>query len=343
MNKTLLFCVAMAVTFTPTLALADKTAQAREAYRLGREAYKAGNYREALIHLKKAYKLKPLPALLRYTGETYYKMNKAQEAIKYFRAYIKAAPMAVDRAKVEGKVRQLELIVGPGDEEEDEEDMAPPPPPPPMPDEEEEPSGDTTSPPPPPDDPVDNEPAPRPKPKAKPAKDQPLGMDDENPLLAADRRRKAAAARQRRGGGGSSRRGGGKKKGGGASGLKIAGWTTVGLGVAGLVVGGIMAGLASGQASELQDIVKSKNPDMNDPKEAYSKAHHDKVVAYDQYNKGAIGGFVAGGVLAGTGVVLLIVDAMSGGKERADAGQQRVVVAPVFGDQIMGLTGQVNF
>lgn len=339
MRKTLLFCVAMAIAFTPTLALADTTADAREAYRKGREAYKAGNYREALVYLQKAYKLKPLPALLRYTGETYYKMNKAREAIKYFRAYIKAAPMAVDRAKVEGKVRQLELIVGPGDDEEEEE-MAPPPPPPPMPDEEEDDPAGTAAPPPPPPDPGTTEPDPATEPKAQPTKTQALGDDDENPLLAADRRRKAAARQHKRSGGGG-RRGG--KKSEGSSGLKIAGWTTVGLGAAGIIVGGIMAGLASGKASDLQDIVKAENPHMNNPKVSYSKAHHDMVVSYDQFNKGAIGGFVAGGVLLGTGVVLLLVDGMSGGKERADSGHKRVVVAPIIGEQLMGMTGQVSF
>ncbi len=334
MKKTLLFCVAMAIALTPTLALADKTAQAREAYRLGREAYKAGNYREALVHLKKAYKLKPLPALLRYTGETYFKMNQAQDAIKYFRAYIKAAPMAVDRAKVEGKVRQLELIVGPGDEEE-EGDLAPPPPPPPMPDDEPEPAPATTSSAPPPPPPAaDPEPAPRPR--SKPKATTAIGDDDENPLLAADRRRKAAARqkKQRKKRAASS---------GGSSGLKVAGWTTLGVGVVGLAVGGILAGLASGKATELQDIVKEGNPDMDQPTVTYNEAHHNLVVKYDQLNKGAIGAFVAGGVLAGTGAVLLIVDGLSGGKERADAGQRRVVVAPVVSEQLLGVSGQVSF
>ena len=117
----------------------------------------------------------------------------------------------------------------------------------------------------------------------------------------------------------------------------------MGLGAAGIIVGGVMAVLASGKASDLQDIVKADNPDMNTPKISYSKAHHDMVVSYDQFNKGAIGGFVAGGVLLGTGVVLLLVDGMSGGKERADAGLKRVVVTPIIGEQIMGMSGQVNF
>ena len=340
MRKTLVICVALAAMLTSGVAHADNMAKAREAYRKGREAYKAGDYREALIYLKKAYKLKPMPALLRYTGETYYKLNQAQEAIKYFRLYLKAAPMAADRAKVESKVRQLELIVGPADEEEDEFAPPPPPPPPPMPDDA---TGPDTAAPPPPDDPVPA-PAPAPRPAPKPrrsAVDQPLGADDEDPLLAADRRRKAA----QRAGGGSTRRGGerGGTKDSGSGGLFIAGVTTAALGAVGIIVGGVMAGLANGKASELQDIVKEGNPDMNKPTVSYSKKHHDLVVSYDSFNKGAIGGFVAGGVLLGTGVVLIVVNVVSGPKKKADASESRVVFAPVIGQGTMGMTGQVRF
>ena len=333
MKRTLLFSVAMAVALTPTLALADKTAQARESYRLGREAYKAGNYREALVHLKKAYKLKPLPALLRYTGETYFKLNQAQEAIKYYRAYIKAAPMAVDRAKVEAKVRQLELIVGPGDEEEEEE-MAPPPPPP-MPDEDTEPA-DTpaTTPPPPPPPSASSRPAPRPR--AQPKSSGVIGEDDENPLLAADRRRKAQARQKKQ------HRRSRKAKASSASGLFVAGGILTGVGALGVIIGGVMTGLANGKESELQEIVDA-NQSNGQPTLAYNKEHHDLVVQYDQFSKASIGGYVAGGVIAGAGIVLLIVGASVSGGEKADAGESRVVVAPVLGKEYMGLSGQVSF
>ncbi len=162
--------------------------------------------------------------------------------------------------------------------------------------------------------------------------------------MAADRRRKAQARR------GAGRRTWGRVSSGiklssfrRSLGLKIAGWTTVGIGAVGLIVGGVLAGLASSKANELEDIVKAGNPTMDKPTVSYSKEHHDMVVSYDSLNKGGVGTLVAGGVLAGPGAVLLIINAVSGGKKKADAGTTRVVIAPSINSQNFGLTGQVSF
>ena len=103
-----------------TPARADNAAEARKAFKAGRTAFKAGNYAVAATELGRAYKLKPHPALLRYLGQTYYKMNKARKAISYFKRYLKDSPQAPDRAKIQAKVRELEMVVGASDDDDDD-------------------------------------------------------------------------------------------------------------------------------------------------------------------------------------------------------------------------------
>lgn len=324
---------------SPAPALADETEEAREAYRQGREAYKAGNYREALVYLKRAHELKPMPALLRYMGDTYYKMNKARQAITEYKKYLKEAPMAEDRAKIEERVRQLELIVGPGDDEEDDEDYsaAPPPPPP-----EDDPAA---APEPEPAPAVKPRPVPRPAPKPAPeaqpapAKDpeidmRPTGEDTEDPLIAADRRRKAAAAQR-------GREGGEEK--GGSPAVGIGKWVALAGGVAGMAMGIAFNRLAASEASKLEDAITAGNPDKDKPTVSYSKEHHDMITKHGTYNNAAIGSFVAGGVLLGTAVALFVVDAVSGGSKKERAEARRLYLAPAAGGEYMGFAGEIQF
>ena len=119
MKKIIIVMVAVwAVAALPVQAQAND-AEAKEAYKKGRALYKAGKYAEAVVELQRAYTLKPHPSLLRYMGDTYYKMNDARKAIDHYKKYLKAAPQAADKEKVEGKVRQLELVVGASDDEEE--------------------------------------------------------------------------------------------------------------------------------------------------------------------------------------------------------------------------------
>lgn len=334
-----LFC-----TIASAPARADTAAEARAAYQEGKQAFKAGNYREALISLKKAYKLQPRPALLRYMGDTFYKMNKARQAINAYKSYLNHAPQAADRDKVQAKVRQLELIVGSGDEEEDDFGDT-------------EPTSSGTAPPPPPDLPADTE-----EPTSSGSSSggttttttttdnsgidlRPTGEDTEDPLAAADRRRKAREAAATRGS---------TDKGGGSSAVGVAKWVMLGVGVAGLVVGGVFQGLAGSKASELEDRVRTDcpkgqtncggNPDMNSPVVEYNIDHWNLEQSYKTNQKVAIGMFIAGGVVAATSAVLFIVD--SGGKEERRAkgeSRRRVVVAPMVGPETYGVAGAVNF
>jgi hypothetical protein len=307
-------------------AWADRAAEAKAAYKLGKEHFKAGEYREALIQLQKAYKLKPHPSLLRYMGDTCYKMNQARQAIKYYRKYLEKAPMAADRDKVDAKVRQLELIVGAGEEDEEDDEqagIAPPPPPPP--------------------------PLPRTRRPARGGRVdmRPTGEDTENPLLAADRRRRAEASTRTR-----TRTRRRRDKPSGA--LKVMKWVTTSVGVAGLVTGITFMVLAKGKANDLQTAVKEDcptsspncpgNPEMNNPVVPYALKHHELLQDYKLFNTVGIVGLSVGGALVATGVVLFIMDAKSGNKERRRSQLgPRVAVTPVFGGGLYGVAGEVRF
>lgn len=104
--------VAALVLAMPSLGRADDDAEitqmAKEHYKLGLDAYNAGNYTEAIKELKKAYLLKRLPALLLNIGATYRKMGDAANAVTYYKKYLAEAPNAKDRGDVEATVAELE-------------------------------------------------------------------------------------------------------------------------------------------------------------------------------------------------------------------------------------------
>ncbi|MDJ0762952.1 MAG: hypothetical protein QNJ97_08190 [Myxococcota bacterium] len=80
---------------------------------------------------------------------------------------------------------------------------------------------------------------------------------------------------------------------------KVIGWVLIGTGAAGLVTGSVLQGLAGAKKQNAQEVATY---------EQFLK-EEDKMSAFQ---KGAYVGFIAGGVLAGTGIVLTLV---SNGKE----------------------------
>lgn len=87
------------------------------------------------------------------------------------------------------------------------------------------------------------------------------------------------------------------------------GWAALGVGVAGLAVGGITGGLAIDRQADLED-------DCGDALDCPPRFYDDA----DNYNALRIAsavGFYAGGAFAATGIVLLAVSALDDGEERA--------------------------
>ena len=71
---------------------ADVTRMAKEHYKVGLEAYKAGKFDVAIKELKKAYLLKRLPQLLLNIGATYRKMGDLDMSLHFYSKYLDEAP-----------------------------------------------------------------------------------------------------------------------------------------------------------------------------------------------------------------------------------------------------------
>ncbi len=107
------------------------------------------------------------------------------------------------------------------------------------------------------------------------------------------------------GGGG----GGGEGQPSSGSTLRTIGFVAIGVGGAGLIAGGVTGGLAMGKHGELED---------NCPNGVCAAGQQDTLDSYHTLGTISTIGFIAGGVIAATGVVLVLV-APSDAKEPASA------------------------
>src|SRR5438046_375585 len=104
----LLFATAAAPAFAQDED-AEVTRMAKEHYKAGLEAYKAGKYNVAIKELQKAYLLKRLPALLLNIGATYRKMSEFDNAIHYYQKFLDEAPAdARERPEVQTIIAEIQ-------------------------------------------------------------------------------------------------------------------------------------------------------------------------------------------------------------------------------------------
>src|SRR5437762_2583134 len=82
--------------------------RARELYRDAQKLYDVGEYSEAEMAFKKAYLLFDHPAFLLNMAQCERQMRRNTEALTLYRAYLRRAPAAVNRAEVEALIARLE-------------------------------------------------------------------------------------------------------------------------------------------------------------------------------------------------------------------------------------------
>lgn len=322
----LIFPLAMLLTIIcVSSARADDEEAAREAFQKARVYFKAGHYESAIKLLEAAYKFKPHPALLRYMAQTYFKMNKAVSAIKYFKRYLKEAPQAPDKEEVMTKIRELELIVGSASEEEEVTKKPIASVPKPLP-----PSQETKP----------------PKTSKKLSVDlAPTGEDAEDPFKEHSISTSPNVVVV-----GSSRR----SFRSGATPWTYVKWGSVGTGVAGLALGITFAVLSSSRASEAQDMARRKNPNLDNPGETYPEDIHNVLMDYQNFRTISILSFVVAGVAAGGTLTGFLMDDSGSSSRTAVVDDQRneaatqtnssrFAVTPMFGNGSLGLMGQGSF
>jgi tetratricopeptide (TPR) repeat protein len=82
--------------------------QAREKYQRGAEAYKARRYQEAIDRFLEADRLASSPAFAFNVAVAYEDLGDRARALHWFRAYLRRAPNAKDRADIERRISRLQ-------------------------------------------------------------------------------------------------------------------------------------------------------------------------------------------------------------------------------------------
>lgn len=105
-------------------ARAEDAKLAREHFQAGSKLYDLGKFAEAAREYEAAYQAKSDPALLFNIGQAYRAAGDAHHAILAYRAYLRNAPDAANRADVEGHIARLNQLL---DEQRAQPTPSPPP------------------------------------------------------------------------------------------------------------------------------------------------------------------------------------------------------------------------
>ncbi len=89
-------------------ARADDKAKAREAFRVGTQHFKLGEYEQALDSFKEAYRNFESPVFLYNIAQCERQLNHKQEAIRFYRQYLADAKDATNRDEVQGIINKLQ-------------------------------------------------------------------------------------------------------------------------------------------------------------------------------------------------------------------------------------------
>jgi len=106
--------LSVAVTFLLALgatpARADDSAAAREHYQKGTSFYDLGKYPEAIKEFEAAYEIKNDPALLYNLAQSNRLAGNTDQALHFYRTYLRYVPTAKNRAEIEDRIKQLEQL-----------------------------------------------------------------------------------------------------------------------------------------------------------------------------------------------------------------------------------------
>jgi iron complex outermembrane receptor protein len=94
----------------PALALADKRADAKRHFREGMALIAAGQVERGIAELKRAYAIKPHPAVLYDIAKAYVEIGDIEEALGYFRQYVATDP--ADKEHVLKVMQRLQAAIG---------------------------------------------------------------------------------------------------------------------------------------------------------------------------------------------------------------------------------------
>jgi Flp pilus assembly protein TadD len=99
--------------FAEKLALTDMAKDANQAFKLGRAAFKAGQYGDALVYFHMGYALAPdLPGFLRELGSTYDKLGESARKVEFYRRYLVSRPFGANADVVRAELAKDKDVLG---------------------------------------------------------------------------------------------------------------------------------------------------------------------------------------------------------------------------------------
>jgi tetratricopeptide (TPR) repeat protein len=104
--RVMVLCLGMSM--PPPAARADDAVTAKARYESGVRHYDLSEWEPALLDFKEAYRNKPDPAFLYNIAQCHRKLGHTEEAITFYRSYLRRAPDAKNREEVERRIGELE-------------------------------------------------------------------------------------------------------------------------------------------------------------------------------------------------------------------------------------------
>jgi tetratricopeptide (TPR) repeat protein len=99
--------------FAQKLALAEVTAEAKQAFALGRAAFRKGQYGDALVYFHVGHALAPeLPGFLRELGATYDKLGAVEQKREFYRRYLVQRPFGGNADVVRAELAKERDVLG---------------------------------------------------------------------------------------------------------------------------------------------------------------------------------------------------------------------------------------
>jgi tetratricopeptide (TPR) repeat protein len=92
----------------PLRAFADDVAEAKRRFKSANQHYALGEYQQALDDFKAGYRAKEDPVFLYNIAQCYRALNDNQNAVSFYKSYLREAPNPPNREEVESKIHTLE-------------------------------------------------------------------------------------------------------------------------------------------------------------------------------------------------------------------------------------------
>jgi tetratricopeptide (TPR) repeat protein len=106
-------CAALVAALAGGQARAEDSdvARAKKTYTRGMAHYHLREYVQAISAFEEAYRIHPDPVFLYNIAQAHRLSDKPEEALHFYRTYLRAAPKAANKREVDGRIEELQAVV----------------------------------------------------------------------------------------------------------------------------------------------------------------------------------------------------------------------------------------